>query len=127
MKKLILVCLGIMSFSGAGFLVAKAVNESFYTRADVSHGKAMFAANCAVCHGEQGRGDGPASHAMAVKPDDIYKELTNPFGFKAELIDSVLSGDNGQDGTMPAFRGVLTEQDIVDIFGYVASVNQPQT
>ena len=127
MNKLILVLVGIIGLGGAGFFAIKTISDSSYGAPNAANGETAYLANCAVCHGEQGRGDGLASHAMSVKPDDIYLELTSPFGFNAELIDSVLNGDNGQNGTMPAFKGVLTEKDIVDIFGYIASINNNQT
>ena len=65
-----------------------------------------------------------ASLSMTVKPDNIYQELKNPFGFKTELIDSVLNGDNGQGGTMPAFKDILNEKEINDIFGYIININE---
>ena len=76
-----------------------------------------------ACHEEKGLGDVVAAQTMVIKPDNIYQELTNPLSFKAELIQSVLEGDNGQNGNMPALKEILTETDINDIFGYVASLN----
>ena len=127
MNRLILVFVGIVGIGGAGFFAMNAISDASYAAPDVANGKTAFLDYCLVCHGEKGRGDGPASHAMSVKPDDIHRELANPFGLKAELIDSVLNGDNGQNGTMPAFKGVLTEKEIVDIFGYIASINKQET
>lgn len=124
MNKTVLTLIGITGFGCAGFFTVKGINDASYEPPNVANGKTAYISNCLLCHGEQGRGDGIASHAMPIKPDDIYKELTNPFGFKAELISSVLNGDNGQDGTMPAFNETLTEKEIVDIFGYIVSVNQ---
>ena len=127
MSKLVLMLVGIIGIGGTGFFAVKAISDSSYGAPDIANGKTAFLANCVVCHGEQGRGDGPASHTMTVKPDDIYQELTNPLGFKAELIHSVLNGDNGQNGMMPAFKGILTEKELVDIFGYIASINKQKS
>ena len=127
MTKKIMTFIGILVLIPTAFFAAKGISDSSYDAPDVTVGETAYLANCLACHEERGRGDGPASHAMPVKPDDIYQELTNPFGFKAELIDSILTGDNGQDGTMPAFKGVLTEKEIVDIFGYITSINTEGT
>lgn len=37
----------------------------------VEKGKALFAQNCATCHGNEGRGDGPAGAALNPKPRDF--------------------------------------------------------
>ena len=39
------------------------------------HGKSLFAAQCASCHGEHGRGDGPASAAIDPKPRNFTAAL----------------------------------------------------
>lgn len=36
-----------------------------------SDGKEMFAAYCAVCHGNAGKGDGPAATALKKRPADL--------------------------------------------------------
>ena len=39
---------------------------------DPARGEALFAANCAACHGAQGRGDGPAAKDLDPKPADFH-------------------------------------------------------
>ena len=41
-----------------------------------------------------------------------------------ELIESVLSGDNGDGGQMPAFKEMLSGKDVFDIFAYITYINQ---
>ncbi len=107
----------------SGFFGIKFYSDNQFGEPDIINGKAQFVSSCAACHGMKGLGDGPISNTLAVAPDNIYEELINPFGFKFELISSVMDGDNGQGGLMPAFRGILTEKDINDIFGYIESIN----
>lgn len=128
MDKFILTLFVIIGLGMASFyaFAMKAISDSSYDTANLTQGKTAYVSNCIVCHGDQGRGDGPASDAMAVKPDNIYLELINPFGFKAELIGSVMNGDNGQNGTMPAFKEVLSKKEIVDIFAYIISLNEAE-
>lgn len=121
--KYLLILAGFVALGGSGFFVVKAISDSSFGAPDVANGKRVYLANCLACHGDRGHGDGLASEAMTVKPDNIYEELTNPFGFKAELIDSVLSGDNGQGGNMPAFEALLSKGDVNDVFGYILQVN----
>jgi len=125
MRRYFFSFIGIVSIGVVGFLTFKKISDSSYGSPNLANGKIAYVENCITCHGEKGLGDGVASQSMQIKPDSIYEELTNPFGLKAELINSVLSGDNGQDGTMPAFNGVLTEEDVNDIFGYIVNINDP--
>jgi high-affinity iron transporter len=39
---------------------------------DVTRGAALFAANCAACHGAQGRGDGPAARGLDPAPANFH-------------------------------------------------------
>src|SRR5579871_4343027 len=36
----------------------------------IAHGRDLYQSSCAACHGASGRGDGPASAALATKPRD---------------------------------------------------------
>ncbi|MGL6315543.1 c-type cytochrome [Vibrio sp. WXL103] len=116
-----LVALALVGAAVAGGV--KYYPEIRYGAPDLANGQTQYVDNCAACHGNRGLGDGLVSASLSVSPDSIYDELNNPWGLKLELMGSVLDGDNGQGGMMPAFRGVLSEQDIHDIFGYIESVN----
>ena len=43
-------------------------------------GKALFAQNCASCHGDAGNGDGPAGAALDPKPRNLHKGTEFRFG-----------------------------------------------
>lgn len=123
MNKVVLFTL-IVAFVGLVAGVFKFGTDVYYGVADLNNGEKLFAANCIACHGSKGLGDGVAADSLNIKPDNIYEELRNPFGFKAELIESVLSGDNGEGGQMPAFKEILSDKDVFDIFAYITDVNQ---
>jgi mono/diheme cytochrome c family protein len=44
------------------------------------NGADLFAQHCAVCHGKEGRGDGPAAAAMKRAPTDLTRIARNPGG-----------------------------------------------
>lgn len=122
--KIIPLCLLVgTAIVAGGFFGVKTYTDSRYSDVDLVNGQTQFTNNCLVCHGDRGHGDGVLAISLNVKPNNIAEELNNPLSMKFELIDFVLEGDNEQSGTMPAFKGMLSEQDVNDILEYVKSIN----
>jgi cytochrome c oxidase cbb3-type subunit 2/cytochrome c oxidase cbb3-type subunit I/II len=71
---------------------------AFPTDVDDDRGRMAYAANCASCHGPDGRGDGPGAASLLPAPTDLAAhEYTT-----ARIADALW---NGVDGTaMPAWR-----------------------
>jgi len=81
----------------------------------ISRGAIVYAANCASCHGETGRGEGPAGIALRPPPADLTFHL--PLHVN-EGIDLFIA--NGAPGTaMPGWKDVLTEEQIWDVIHYM--------
>lgn len=76
---------------------------------DLTNGKAVYTANCASCHGTDGKGTG-GSEKKNVASIAVSNE--------ASAIDQVVSGGDG----MPAYDS-LTNQQVADVIGYLASLN----
>lgn len=56
-------------------------------------GKQMFKAYCASCHGEKGKGDGPAAGALKTAPADLTTLAKSNSGkFPADRVASILRG-----------------------------------
>ena len=56
-------------------------------------GHEMFAAYCAVCHGTNGKGGGPASSALKVSPPNLtLLSQKNGGKFPSDKVSAVLSG-----------------------------------
>ena len=58
----------------------------------VMTGGATFREYCAVCHGERGRGNGPAAGALTPRPTDLTKLTRRAGTFPAAHITAVLKG-----------------------------------
>ena len=85
----------------------------------VARGETIYAANCAVCHGRDGRGDGPGAAGLPIKPADLA----------APHLRAHSDGDlfwwigHGKRGIMPAFESVLSEDERWDVINFVRALN----
>lgn len=75
-------------------------------------GKALFASNCAKCHGPVGKGNGPDSDHAADLTDEYRTEL-NPEGVLYYKIW------NGHTSDMPAFKSKLTKDETWALVEYL--------
>jgi|SRR5579864_8488801 mono/diheme cytochrome c family protein len=61
---------------------------------NAASGQEMFASYCAVCHGADGKGNGPAASALKAAPTDLTALSTKNGGkYPSMHISSVLRGD----------------------------------
>jgi len=81
-RRLALVAGGVIVLSaGIAIAVPPLVSDAYpttfrrpavaYQASSIAEGAALFAANCTVCHGVDGRGDGPAATTMQPRPPDL--------------------------------------------------------
>ena len=85
----------------------------------IAHGRELFQANCVVCHGVEGRGDGPAASSLPAKPFDLTQHV--PFHSDATLFGWITNGipPDVAEKRMPAFKNLLSEKDRADIVVYL--------
>ena len=74
----------------------------------------LYRARCAVCHGAEGRGDGPAAALLTPRPRDftsgVYKFRSTPSGSLPTEADLFRTITRGLSGTgMPPFADLLSE------------------
>ena len=85
------------------------------TEESLSRGRMIYQQHCEVCHGAQGRGDGPAAASLRPPPVDLaYHVYQHPDGqFFAWFT-------RGIPGTaMPAFGATLSEDDRWHVLNYI--------
>ena len=82
----------------------------------LEQGAKLFRTYCASCHGEQGRGDGPAGAGMAPRPPDLVHASSHHRD--GELAWKIATGRP----PMPAWKGVLTETQIWHVVNYIKSI-----
>lgn len=112
---------------------------------DADIGRSHYHTHCATCHGLEGRGDGPMSGVMTIKPVDLT-ELTAANGGTFPL-ERVVKRIDGRDplvshgspmpvygdyfeGTFdvpmkaPTGQPILTSQPVVDLVAYLREIQR---
>lgn len=85
-------------------------------------GEELYKRQCAACHGDAGKGNGPAAMALSPKPKDLTNpERMNQFGDE-ELLEIITNGK----GTMPAFGALLRSDELKEVMAYVRSLSTPK-
>ncbi len=98
------------------------VKEPWIATAELTeHGHAVFLINCAMCHGNGGKGDGPAGMSLNPKPRNLVEGKWIKSGDSLGLFDTATSGIAGT--SMAAF-GHLAVGDRWAIVHYIRSITE---
>jgi mono/diheme cytochrome c family protein len=99
--------------------------------ADLEAGKAAYTANCASCHGDSGKGDGPVGAVLQPPPRDfttgdfkLDADSDGTPGTDADLKEVISKGAAAFGGNqmMAPWGGVLSDADIDNVIAYVRSL-----
>ncbi len=87
---------------------------------DLAAGKALYATNCAPCHGDSGRGDGPVVHLLKTPPKDLVT------GVSKDLPDGYLYGTIRDGGiAMPSYADAMSIHERWQVVMFVRSLQHP--
>ena len=99
---------------------AKHDAKKWYAQSQVSQGQVLFSDHCAACHGDQGQGaeNWTQPDAAGVRPAPPLNGSGHAWHHSlANLTQTVTQGR----GTMPAWKGVLTEEEIIATLAWAQS------
>ena len=85
------------------------------TPENVDAGRALFQANCAVCHGQRALGDGPAAFTLNPRPFNL--QLHVPQHATGEVFYWISEGVQGT--AMPAWKDKLSDEQRWQIIRYL--------
>jgi len=86
-------------------------NPLAYSAENLAQGARLYRENCAACHGDQGRGDGPAANSLNPPPADLAWLMRMPMTQDDYLYWRISEGGARFGSAMPAFKGRLSESD----------------
>jgi mono/diheme cytochrome c family protein len=91
------------------------------TTTAVADGSQIYAERCALCHGAEGKGDGPASASLNPKP----RNHTDGSYMNARSDEELLGVIREGKGAMPAWKSVLSEEEMVAVLKHIRTLASP--
>ena len=82
-------------------------------------GKMIYTDNCASCHGDSGKGDGPAGGSLDPKPADLATLQSTKSDDFLNWVISEGGPANGKSASMVAWKGTLSEDEIWQVVAYL--------
>lgn len=81
------------------------------TQESLAMGRDLFTNNCQICHGAEGRGDGPQAISLAVPPADLSQHV--PYHGDGIIFTWISDGipTKGEPKRMPPFEDELSEEE----------------
>lgn len=89
----------------------------------IERGQAVYAANCAPCHGDQGRGDGPAAATLPTPLRDLGAPWLYSYGAGDQALFRTIAFGT-PESVMGQFGSSISEQDIWHVVNYVVSLRR---
>ena len=94
-------------------------------RGDAVAGRDTYNLYCATCHGQSGKGDGPAGMALDPRPRD-HTDAAYVGGLSDQYLYDVIKKGGASVGKSPLMApwgGVVNEQGLRDLVAYVRSLS----
>jgi mono/diheme cytochrome c family protein len=113
---LILLIVGIVKLPSSAKLVFNSNPEPKTIKTQML-GLKLYQEYCLACHGPKGLGDGINSQSMKTKPTNLVEFSDRPEWLIAYLISE-------GTGEMPAWKDVLSEQQIWQLSYYIKQLNK---
>jgi mono/diheme cytochrome c family protein len=102
--------------------VSKVTNPWVSSEDMVAHGRKVFTNTCAMCHGPNGEGDGPAGASLNPKPRNFVEGKWKQGGQSQDLFKTLQVGIAGS--SMVSFKDALPVVDRWALVHYIRSITK---
>jgi mono/diheme cytochrome c family protein len=89
------------------------------TEENIKEGGRLYSAQCALCHGSRGYGDGPGGKNLYPLPANISLAVRMPIATDSYLFWTISDGGKVLQTAMPAFKEVLSPFQIWKVILYL--------
>ena len=113
------VLIVILVIAGISLTIPHGVVES--ATGDTQKGKQVFQTFCQVCHGPQGKGDGPVGMSLKPPPANLSSDKVQNTK-DDELMNILIKGKPGT--AMPAWEKDLSSQQMTDVIAFIRSLGK---
>jgi copper transport protein len=86
----------------------------------IQRGQALFSTNCALCHGQTGKGDGPVGLTLNPRPADLTQHAIAGIHTDAQLFEWITNGFPGS--RMPTFKSALSDTDRWHLVNFIRTL-----
>lgn len=109
----------------AGLTFPVRAQDAFPQKPDAIAGRAIYAQNCAPCHGTTGRGDGPSASGLGIPVTALADSEIVAARSLTEWFQITKNGNMPR--MMPPWAGRLTDQQIWDVVAYAWTLHTSRT
>ncbi len=88
----------------------------------IAHGKKVFSNNCALCHGNEGKGDGTAGMGLNPKPRNLVEGKWTKGSGLSDHFNVISNGIAG--GSMASFKAQIKVADRWALVHYINSITE---
>jgi len=96
-------------------------SSKYQLMGDPEYGMQLYQKYCTVCHGIEGEGDGIMTNLMGITPMDHTNPNETDSLSNKEIVNSILDGKRRY---MPAWRGILSQNDVEALVSYIRLLSQ---
>jgi mono/diheme cytochrome c family protein len=86
---------------------------------NIGKGRSLYQANCAVCHGATGMGDGEVAKSLSPSPALLAHMIQMPMSVDEYMLWSIFDGGSTFGTSMPAFKDILTKHETWQVVTYM--------
>jgi len=94
-------------------------NDVGYTTRAIAAGGPLYLAHCQQCHGESGLGNGELAMSLTPSPALLAYLVQQPIAVDQYLLWTISEGGQAFGTAMPAFKKVLSQDEIWEIVAYL--------